>query len=184
MYKPLTRFTDFISWALKQYREIMEYTTRNFPFRIVDTQRSTRTGETLFTIQFVGKSTVFKMSADQLAEDDDLIQGFAPRDVKKIIKASLIKPKLTVVQGGAQQTPYKIIAKNFERKQAKPSYVIEQVLENQTITKTVHLDEMTQSKEILLKFSKQDIFEIAYTAGANSILHAQDDIAQKEHTSQ
>lgn len=180
MHKSIYRFTDFMSWIFKQYREIMEYTARNFPFRIVDAQRSAKTGETTFTIQFVGKSTVFKMSADALAEDDDLIQGFSARDVKRIIKANLIKPKLTLVHGGAQQTPYKIIAKNFERQPTKPSYVIEQIVENHTITKTVHLDEMTQSKEILLKFSKQDIFEIAYTAGANSILQAKDEITQKK----
>lgn len=180
MNKPIGRFTDLLSWLLNQYREILEYTARNYPFRIVDSCRSLRTGETIFTIQFVGKSSIIKMSASELAEDDDLIQGFSPRDVKKIIKASLIKQKLTVLPGGLQQASYKIIAKNFERKQKAPSYVIEQITETQTITKTVHLNEVTQSKEILLKFSKQDIFEIAFTAGANSILTAQNEIKHKD----
>ncbi len=177
MHKQVNRFTDFMSWLLKQYREILEYTSRNYPFRIVEARRAPRTGETLFTIQFVGKSTCIKLSADELAEDDDLIQGFAPRDVKQIIKASLIKPKLTVIQGGLQSAPLKIIAKNFEREHNKPSYIIEQkTTENEISTTTVSLEDVTKSKETLLKFSKQDIYEIAYTAGVNSILTAQEDI--------
>lgn len=177
MHKQINRFTDFMSWLLKQYREILEYTSRNYPFRIVEARRSPRTGETLFTIQFVGKSTCIKLGADELAEDDDLIQGFAPRDVKQIIKASLIKNKLKVIQGGLPSAPLKIIAKNFEREHNRPSYVIEQqTTGNKTSTKTVSLEDVTKSKETLLKFSKQDIYEIAYSAGINSILTAQEDI--------
>lgn len=177
MYKQISRFSDFMSWLLKQYREILEYTSRNYPFRIVEARRVPRTGTTVFTIQFVGKSTCIKLNADELAEDDDLIQGFAPRDVKRIIKASLIKPRMTLIQGGKQITPYKIVAKNFDRDQNKPSYVVEKTDDaNSITTSTLHLDDVTKSKETLLKFSKQDIFEIAYTAGVNSILSAQEDI--------
>lgn len=177
MHKQINRFTDFMSWLLKQYREILEYTSRNYPFRIIEARRAPRTGQTMFTIQFVGKSTCIKLSADELAEDDDLIQGFAPRDVKQIIKASIIKPKLTIIPGGLESAQLKIVAKNFQRKHNKPSYIIEeQTTTNETKTETISLEDVTKSKETLLKFSKQDIYEIAYSAGVNSILTAQEDI--------
>ena len=177
MQKQINRFTDFMSWLLKQYRDILEYTARNYPFRIVDGYRVLRTGETIFTILSVGNRTPIKLTAAELAEDDDLIQGFSPKDVKRIMQAALTKSKIAVIHGGLQQTPYKILAKNFERDAAKLSYIIEQTnAYNEKITKTFTLDEVTKSKEILLQFSKHDIYEIAYTAGINSILSAQEDI--------
>jgi len=182
MQKPINRFTDFMLWLLKQYREILEYTSRNYPFRIVEAHRVLRTGETMFTVQFVGKSTCIKLSANELADDDDLIQGFSPRDVKRIMQAALTKHKISIINGGLQQTPYKIVAKNFEREDTKLSYVIEQTnSQNEKSTKILTLDEMTKSKEVLLQFSKHDIYEIAYTAGINSILSAHDEIEKNKN---
>lgn len=182
MHKQIHRFSDFMSWLLQQYREILEYTARNYPFRIIESHHNAAQSSTIFTIQFVGKSTCIKLSAEELADDDELIQGFAPRDVKKIMRAALLKPKLTLIPGGLAQSPNKIVAKNFDRKQSSPSYVIEQIdNDNQTTLKTVSLEDVTQSKEALLKFSKHDIYEIAYSAGIDSILSAHEDIEKNKN---
>lgn len=176
--RPIARLKEFMLWLVKQYRDVLEYTARHYPFRVVNEYREPRSGKTIFTIQFVGKSTVIKLDADDIANDDELIQGFSPRDVKRIVKASLLKQALTVIPGGAANS-CKIIAKNLTMAQNKPTYTIEQTEANEKVTKTLELDEVTRSKELLLKFSKQDIFEIAYTAGASSILSAQDEIKPK-----
>lgn len=175
--RPIARFKEFMLWLIKQYREVLEFAARSYPFRIVDEHRQPRTGKTIFTIQFVGKSTIIKLDADEIANDDDLIQGFSPRDVKRIVKASLTKQALTVIAGGSGSC--KIIAKNLNAAQNKPTYTVEHTDDNEKVTTTMELDEVTRSKDLLLKFSKQDIFEIAYTAGASSILSAQDDIKPK-----
>ncbi len=166
----------FLSWLLKQYREIKAQMVKHYPLRIVAVRRLPLTGETVFTVQFVGKSTCVKLKADKIAEDDALIQGFCPRDVKQIMQAALVKKKLTVIAGGQDKEPYKIVAKNFEQENKNPSYVVEQVHGNKRTTKTVKLNDVTKSKEVLLKFSKQDIYEIAYTAGENSMNVAREEI--------
>lgn len=177
MHKRINRFTDFMSWLAKQYREIQEYAARNYPFRILEERRLPRTGETIFTVQFVGKSTCIKLTATELAEDDDLIHGFSPQDVKHIMQAALIKPKLSIIQGGLQKTPFRIVAKNFQREKQRFTYLIEQTLQdNETVTKAFDLEEVTRSKEMLLKFSKRDIYEIAYSAGAESVLKTEEEI--------
>lgn len=172
MYKHINKISDFVSWLSKQYKEIQEFRNKNYPFRLLEERRLPKTGDTIFTVQFVGKSTCIKLTACELANDDDLIHGFSPSDVKHIIKASLTKTKLSVIQGGQQRPPYRIVAKNFTRGKEKLSYIIEQTSQtNKTSTHTVNLDELARSKEMLPKFSKKDIFEIAYSAGAQSILN-------------
>ncbi len=177
MYKKLNRFTDFMSWLVKQYREVLDYTSKNYPFRIVSERLVPRTGETIFTIQFVGKSTCPKITATELAEDNELIEGFAPKDVKRIVKAAISKSKMTIMDGGLNQETHRIVAKNFGRGGTNPTYIIEFIDEDgATITKTLSIKDFIKRKDLLHKFGKKDIYDIAYTAGANSILTEQIDI--------
>ncbi len=176
MRRSIQRVSRFFSWLLTQQREIFKQRAKYYPFRIVAIRRLPLTGETIFTVQFVGKSTCVKLKADELAEDDRLIQGFSPSDVKQIIEAALVQEKLRVISGGKSQEPFKILSKNFSGERMKPSYLVEETRGSRRSTKTVNLEEVTQSKEILLKFSKQDIYEIAYTAGEQSVTNAQNEI--------
>lgn len=176
MRKHLKHFFGFARRFLKKHQEAFKQAARYYPLRIVAMQRFPLSGETFFTVQFVGKSTCIKVSADQLANDDDLIRGFSPFDVKQIMEASLVKKKLAIVSGGKSQEAYRIISKHFERDDAEPSYTVEKTQGSRKTTEVIKLQEVMQSTEVLLKFSKQDIYEIAYTAGENSIMLAQNDI--------
>lgn len=180
MRKHLKHFFGFATRFLKKHQEAFKQAARYYPLRIVAMHRFPLSGETFFTVQFVGKSTCIKISADQLAVDDDLIRGFSPHDVKQIMEASLVKKKLAIVGSGKAEEVYRIVSKNFERKDNQPSYTVEKTEGSKKTTEVVKLQEVTQSTEVLLKFSKQDIYEIAYTAGENSIMLAQNDISRSK----
>lgn len=185
MQKRSSAFHNIVSWLSKQYRDVQEYRQKHYPFRILEQRLLPKTGHTLMTVQLVGKSTCLKLTANEIAEDDDLIHGFAPLDVKRIMQAALTNNKLTVIQGGKYRSPFRIIAKNFDRQKNKLSYLIEKTRTDQPAqTETVALDALVQSKETLLQFDKLDIYEIAYSAGAQSILRAEEEMIQAREKSQ
>lgn len=177
--RPIDCLKNIKSRLVKHCRDVFEYSAKQYPLRIVDEYRCMRRGITIFTVQIVGKRALTKLTANDICDDDNFIQGFAPHDVKRIVYASVVKTELTIVPSN-QPVSCRIISKNLSLAKNRPSYTVEQTEDNQKITKTLDLDEVTRSKDLLLQFSKQDIFEIAYTAGATSILHAQEEIKPKD----
>jgi hypothetical protein len=179
MHKKINRFTDLMSWLAEQYKDVLEHTAKCYPFRIVSERTLPKTGETIFTIQFVGKSTCPKINAHELANDDDLIQGFSPADVKRILDATITKTPLKTL--GQQQTSseHRVLSKSFNQGTDKPTYLIEFIDENNCAqTKTLPLGDFIKRKDLLKKFNKKDIYDIAYTAGVSSILQEQKEVLE------
>jgi hypothetical protein len=181
MQLKLQKITDFMSWFVRQYKEVLEHTAKSYPFRIVDERRVVKTGDILFTIQFIGKSTCPKITASEIAADAELIKGFSPEDVKRIMESSITQEKkLFVIEGGLANASYKIINKNINREDpSNPTYLVEYVNNlGKKETKMVSMKGLLALDNKLLKFPKNDIYEIAFHAGLNSAHDAQDEIQQ------
>jgi len=158
--------TDFITWLLKQYKEILDNTTRAHPLRIIDEEKD-KEGNTIFTIQFVGKNVCPKFKANDIVQDDEMLQCFSQLDVKKIMKAITNRSSLKIVSN-EEETEFTVVTKNLDRHTKQHVFSIKHLSSGKILTEQFSSRELAKDKNILKKFNKKDIYDIGVTSGSEN----------------
>jgi hypothetical protein len=170
----LTRRENFLisilNRVIKEYKTLLEHTRRSKPLKIVEILNlSTIPGETQFNIQVTHKSCIVRMSAAEIINSNYNLNDFSDFHAEMIRQAAQGK-LIQFLKLSEKEPAYKIISKRFDAKMQQYIFTIESK-ENFRFTSTA--EELSMDKNLLSNIDMQDIYDIGYTQGAESILKEQ-----------
>jgi len=160
-----------ISTIKAKYKLLQKANAHPFSLRIIDEEINAN-GETIFTLQLVGKNLVSKLPAKDISSDKKLLKSLSPIDLLKILNASnkkLLKKRGNIILFPCQAY-YKLIAKNYNHTLQQTIFILEISRANQITQKKLTALEIANNPLILEKLTPQEIYDLGYTVGSESIL--------------
>lgn len=170
-YNPLTPRESFLMSLLNkvttEYNNILNYTRGIKPFKIVEIiHLSNIPGEAEFLVQITNKHSMLPLTAAELINHYNL-NDFSRYHAELIKQAALGKLIEFLKLSDVNQPKYKIISKKFNKDIQQNVFIIEDNNQN-TIMRTA--DEIAKDKIILSQMTFDDIHDIGYTQGFESII--------------
>ena len=170
-YSNLTPRENFLisllNKVIKEYKTLLEHTRRSKPLKIVEILNlSTIPGETQFTIQITHKNSIVRLSAAEIINSNYNLKYFSNFHAEMIRQAAQGKI-IEFLKLSEKEPLYKIISKRLDSEIQQYIFTIE-TKENIFFTRTA--EELSRDKNLLSNISMQDIYDIGYTQGAESIL--------------
>lgn len=160
-----------ISTIRAKYKMLQKANAHPFSLRIIDEEVNAN-GETVFTLQLVGKNLISKLYAKDISSDKKLLKAFSPLDLLKILNAS--NKKILHNRGNIILFPcqayYKLIAKNYNHTLQQTIFILEVSRANQITHKKLTALEIASNPLILEKLTSQEIYDLGYTVGSETIL--------------
>lgn len=157
---------SLLNKLVREYKDLLASTRQKKAFKIVDVLVwSSIPGETIFNIQVTNKHCVIQLSAGELIKDYQL-NDFSDFHAEMIRKASQGK-LIEFLKLRDAKPKYKIASKRFDAKSQEYIFTI-QGEDNSCFNSTAA--ELARDKILLANIDMQDIFDIAYTQGAESVL--------------
>jgi hypothetical protein len=159
---------NLLNKVVKEYKSLLEITRGKKPLKIVEIVNISATpGETEFIIQITNKNCILKISAAQIMHDGYKLTDFSEYHAELIRQAA--QGKLTdFLKFDEKHVPlYKVMSKVLDRDSKQYVFTLE-TKEGSRFTRTAA--ELTMSREILRHLSIDDIYDIGYTQGCESIL--------------
>lgn len=137
------------------------------PFKIVDILNlSPVPGETIFIIQLTNKNIILELSAAEILQKNYDLNDFSAFHAEMIRKAGTGK-LFEFLKLSEMSSIYKITGKHFDRGLQQYLFTIEDQ-EGCQFKKTA--EELANDKKLLSNIGIQDIYDIKFTEGAESIL--------------
>ncbi|GEM_PF-1264157 len=153
--------------VIKEYKALLEITRKTKPFKIVEIiYLSNIPGETKFAIQLTNKNCVLQLTAaDIITNGYDLndFNEFHADMIRHAVQGKLID----FLKISNKKHLYKIISKKFDRETKQYIFTIENT-DNKKIVRTAK--ELSQDINILSNIPIEDIYDIGYTEGSESII--------------
>jgi hypothetical protein len=168
----LTPSEDFLmsllNRVIKEYKTLLEHTRRDKPLKIIEILNlSTIPGETKFAIQVTYKNSIIRLSAAEIINKNYNLNDFSDFHAEMIRQAA--QGKLIEFLKLSEKGPiYKIVSKRFDAKAKQYIFTIE-TKENICFDSTAK--ELSINRDLLSNIGMQDIYDIGYTQGAESILN-------------
>jgi hypothetical protein len=158
--------------TLKSKYKSIQKTHSTFPLRIIDKELSPRTGDTIYTIQIVGKNLVSKLQATELFNDAHLLAALSPFDLLKFVNISNKQRfyKNSNLLIFPCHMHYKMIAKSYDCKTQETIFTIEIVQANQTMQKKYTALEIVNGPLILEKLSSKENYGLGFAIGSEAVL--------------
>jgi len=72
----------YVQWLFEQYKNLARLYARQYPFKIVDREISKETGKLKFVIKVENRMSYLKMTASEVIEKSDLLEGFSKNDIQ------------------------------------------------------------------------------------------------------
>lgn len=163
---------NYISIIKAKYKSLQKANAHPFSFRIIDEEVCTKNGETLFTLQLVGKNLISKLFATEISNDKKLLKSLSPIDLLKILNSSnkkILHKKKNIVLFPCQ-ADYKLIAKNYNPILQQTIFTLEITHPSKIIQKRLTALEIANNPIILEKLTSQEIYDLGYTVGSETIL--------------
>lgn len=150
----------------KEYKALLEYTRRQKPFKIIEIiELSNVPGESLFAIQLTNKNIICRLTASKIIKDYNLndFNDFHAEMVRQAARGKLIEfLKLS------EKVPlYRISEKKFDKTNQQYCFYIET---NDQIRFMRTTTELSKDKNILFNMDVNDVYDIGYTQGYESIV--------------
>lgn len=163
---------NYISTIKAKYKSLQKANAYPFSLRIIDEEVCTKSGETLFTLQLVGKNLVSKLYATDISNDKKLLKSLSPIDLLKILNTSNKKflHKMENIILFPCQAYYKLIAKNYNHILQQTIFTLEITRVNKITQKKLTALEIANNPLILEKLTPQEIYDLGYTVGSETIL--------------
>jgi hypothetical protein len=160
---------EYFTWLIKQIQLLKKENIRLYDYKVVNKELCKKTNKEILVIQVTGKNVLFKMSPKEIVEDDLLLQGFSPLDVRTITYFSCKEFFKENCQDDANPNRlYRINAFTFYHKLKKQMLVIEKLKTEVYITTT--LQNISSNFEMIEGFSPKDAYSIGYAAGMEAII--------------
>ena len=158
---------SLLNKVIKEYKTLLNHARRSKPLKIVDIfSLSPIPGETQFIIQITHKNCVAHLSAAEIIKENYDLNDFSEFHAEMIRQAA--QGKLIEFLKITEKEPrYKIISKRFDVKLQQYIFTIEA---NDNIFFDSTAEELSRNKNILSNIGIQDIYDIGYTQGSESVL--------------
>lgn len=151
----------------KEYKTLRDYLNQVRPYKIIEISRLSRIpGESEFVIQITNKNQTFTLSAADILERKYPLDHFSDYHSEMIKKAAQGK-LLDFLKLNDNKPVLKIVSKRFDRERQQYIFTLE-TSEKNYFPRTA--DEIARDKSILEKLDIDDIYNIGYTHGTESIL--------------
>jgi len=158
---------SIINKLMHEYRALLNHYYMK-PFKIVDILTlSSIPGETVFNIQISHKNVLLELSAAEILQKNYDLNDFSNFHAEMIRRAG--EGKLIEFLKLSEIEPlYKIAGKRYDRKLQKYLFTIVDQKNGNQFMKTA--EELAYDDKLLSKIDIQDIYDIKFTQGAESIL--------------
>lgn len=174
IYKSNTEITvrnGFLLSALKkiicEYKTLLESYKRVKPLKIIEiTSLSKTPGETKFLIQVTNKNCVLNLTAAEIMQQNYNLDDFSKYHAE-LIKYAANGKLLEYLKLSDDVPEYKLVSKIIDRENKQYLFTIE-TKEGTQFTRTAN--ELSKDTQILSNLTINDIFDIGYTQGSESIL--------------
>lgn len=163
---------NYISTIKAKYKLLKKANDIPFSLRIIDEEVCKKTGETLFTLQLVGKNLVSKLYAANLSNDKKLLKALSPIDLLKILNNSnkkFLQQKENIILFPCQAS-YKLIVKSYNHILQQTIFTLEIMRANKITQKKLTALEIANNPLILEKLTPQETYDLGYTVGSEAIL--------------
>ena len=167
------KYVEYYFSSIKEkYKLLQKANTHPFSLRIIDEEVCKKNGETLFTLQLVGKNLVSKLYASDISKDKKLLKALSPIDLLKILNTSnkkfLYKRENIILF--PCQAYYKLTAKNYNHIIQQTIFTLEITRASKITQKKLTALEIANNPLILEKLTPQEIYDLGYTVGSETIL--------------
>lgn len=159
---------SLLNKMIKQYKILIEYSRRCKPLKIVEILSiSSVPGESRFTVQVTHKNCIARLSAAEIINTNYKLEDFSDFHAEMICQAA--QGRLAeFLKLSEFESIYRITAKKFDSKIKQNMFTIE-TKENIRFIRTA--SELSCDKNILLNMSKEDIYDVGYTQGSESVMN-------------
>jgi hypothetical protein len=154
--------------VIKEYKSLLEYSRRNKPLKVVEILSiSSIPGESRFTIQVTHKNSIARLTAAEIINSGYKLNDFSDFHAELICQAA--QGRLAQFLKSSEMEPiYKIISTKFDSTIQQCIFTIE-TKENIRFTRTA--SQLSSNRDLLLNMSKQDVYDVGYSKGSESILN-------------
>ncbi len=156
-----------IEKLLSGYKVLLEKVHAQPPFKIIEiTKLSSVPGETEFKIQITNKSYVVQLSAAKIISEGYDLKNFNEFHAEMIRKAG--HGKLVEYLHGNDKNPlYTLLSKKLDKTTNQYIFTIQTKDKHQFIRTA---EEISKDKHLLSNMNINDIYDIGYTQGSESVL--------------
>lgn len=161
---------NYIKTIKLKYKSIKQANSCPFPLRIIGQELAKQ--DTVYTVQIAGKNLIFKLCAEELFNDNQLLKGLSPYDLLKVLNNS---KKKTFYNNNNLiifpcRTQYKMIAKSYDHVSQQSIFTLELTQANNVTQKRFTALEILNNPLILGKLSYQETYDLGFTIGSEAIL--------------
>lgn len=163
---------NYISHIKEKYKLLQKANACPFALRIIDEEVCTENGETLFTLQLIGKNLISKLYASEISSDKKLLKSLSPIDLLKILNTSnkkFLHKRENIILFPCQAY-YKLTAKNYNHILQQTIFTLEITRATKITQKKLPALEIANNPLILEKLTPQEIYDLGYTVGSETIL--------------
>lgn len=163
---------SYISTIKATYQSLQKANANPFALRIINEEACTKSGDTLFTLQLVGKNLVSKLYATEISNDKKLLKSLSPIDLLKILNISnkqILYKKDNIIYFPCDVC-YKLVAKSYNHTLAQTIFTLQISRTNKIVQQKLTALEIVNNPLILEKLKPQEIYDLGFTIGSETIL--------------
>lgn len=172
---------NYINNFKLKYKSIQQASSCPFPLRIIGQEPADINGDTIYTVQIVGKNLVSKIHATEFFNDKQLLNALSPYDLLQFLNISnkQIAYKRDNIIIFPSRARCKMIAKNYDRVIQQTIFTIEISQANKIIHKKFTALEIVNNPLVLEKLSSEETYDLGFTVGSETILKEMQKLFQK-----
>jgi hypothetical protein len=155
-----------------KYKSLQKANSHPYSLRIINEEICAKNGETLFTLQIVGKNLVSKLYSADISNDKKLLKSLSPIDLLKILNIqnrNYLSKKNNMILFPCKAY-YKLVAKSYNHMLQKTFFTLEITRANKTTQKKLAALEIANNPLILEKLTPQETYDLGFTVGSETIL--------------
>ncbi len=153
--------TNYIKWFVNQMYELQKVSPQNFIYKIAGKEKCKKSSEEKLVVQVVGKNVFIKLTPIELMNDEAMLKGFSPLDVRTITY-------LACHTGKEKKSLYRIVAQFFSKTRNEEMFTIQAESDAMQIVKSAQ--ELSSDPELINKFASQDAHRIGYVSGVEQVV--------------
>lgn len=160
-----------ISTLKLKYKSLQKANSHPYSLRIIN-EAISKNGETLFTLQIIGKNLVSKLYATDISNDKKLLKSLSPIDLLKILNIynrNYLSKKDNLILFPCK-TYYRLVAKSYNHMLQKTFFTVEITRADKMTQKKLSALEIANNPLMLEKLTPQEIYDLGFTVGSETIL--------------
>jgi hypothetical protein len=173
--------TALLNKVINEYKNLLEHVRGSKPLRIIEIETlSNIPGDSKFTIQVRNKNSIAKLTAAEIISKGYSLNEFNDFHAEMIRQAALGKLINFLHQSDTMQPSYKIVSKKLDKEIQQYIFTIE-TKDQVRFIRTA--DELSLDSKLLSHMDINDIYDVGYTHGSESVLKERAALLLAKHPS-